>query len=123
MILDILRAAEIRNASLGVSGILAYGPSVFAQLIEGSEYAVTILAKVIADDARHRILWSHLGPIARRVIAPTLPMGYVALHELCIPITGTDEGGDATREKIERILLEAVLEKYPSSHVDTRQGV
>ena len=90
VLLDIVRAAEHRNASLSASGILAYGPSAFAQIIEGSEEAVTGLAALIASDPRHRMLWSVVHPIAQRAIATALPMGYAALHELRRPLSGTD---------------------------------
>jgi hypothetical protein len=115
VLLDIVRAAEHRNASLGASGILAYGPSAYAQVIEGSEEAVTGLAALIASDARHRMLWSDLRPIARRVIAPSLPMGYSALHELREPLTGTDRNTEAVRAQVGHVLFAAAADKYPSA--------
>jgi hypothetical protein len=115
VLLDIMRAAEHRNASLGASGILAYGPSAFAQIIEGRRDVVATLALLLESDPRHRILWSVVHPIPQRVISPSLPMGYAALHELQSPLSGTDNGTKEDRAKVTRVLLTAVANKYPSA--------
>ena len=115
VLLDIVRSAEHRNASLGASGILAYGPSAFAQVIEGPVAAVRGLASLIASDVRHRILWSHVCPVGCRAVSPDLPMGYAAVNELRHPLTGTDVDSDMARMHVLRVLLDAVADKYPSA--------
>ncbi|MCU0908512.1 MAG: BLUF domain-containing protein [Rhodobacteraceae bacterium] len=119
VLLDIVRAAEARNSGVGASGLLTYGPSVYAQLIEGSEQAVRGLGRLIAADPRHRMLWSDLRPIPQRRIHPSLPMGYASLTALRSPLTATEVLDMATLDHVTAVLLDAVADNYPSAVLAT----
>lgn len=51
---DMVAAARLRNASLGVTGALIFAESHFVQVLEGSRAAVDELMRSIERDARHR---------------------------------------------------------------------
>jgi len=51
--IDILRAAEARNAALDVTGILLRGPRFFCQALEGTAEQVHHLMDMIRKDPRH----------------------------------------------------------------------
>lgn len=48
-----LALAQSRNASLGVSGALAFTHASFAQILEGPEAAIDVLMSSIKNDKRH----------------------------------------------------------------------
>ncbi len=53
-LLDLLRRSRVKNADLGVSGILLYRHGTFLQLLEGPRARVDELYAVIAADPRHQ---------------------------------------------------------------------
>ena len=52
-ILDIRRAADIRNGDLGLTGVLIFSGHHFAQFLEGSEGCLETMKTSICSDARH----------------------------------------------------------------------
>jgi hypothetical protein len=50
---DIVTHAAKKNATLGITGALAYNGRNFCQLLEGDEDAVTTLIRKIRQDTRH----------------------------------------------------------------------
>lgn len=51
---DLLTQARLRNAALGITGILLYGNDQFVQVLEGEEQAVLDTYERICRDPRHR---------------------------------------------------------------------
>jgi hypothetical protein len=89
---DILDVATMRNASLGVTGVLCFSGDHFAQLLEGPIDALGELMTSIRADSRHRILreWPAEAAADARWF-PTWAMGYVyderiqtLVQDLCI---------------------------------------
>lgn len=67
---DIVAVSRSRNASLGVTGALLFARGKFAQFLEGSEDAVTMLRDSIERDPRHgRIDTIAAGPAPSRRFA------------------------------------------------------
>lgn len=52
-VFDIIRSANNRNSTLGLTGGLLYADGYFAQVLEGAPYAVMNRFERIAKDARH----------------------------------------------------------------------
>ncbi len=50
----ILETARARNGAMGVTGLLAYGGSLFLQILEGSPEAIDGLMAKLTADRRHR---------------------------------------------------------------------
>ena len=125
-ILDIARAAERRNARLGCSGLLFYGPGTYAQVIEGPEAAVAEIWGQIAGDRRHRVLWRRAAPVRARAVGPDLPMGYLSEREargepacaaLLDLLSGDMSAAPAAPDRapgLGRALAEAARRKYPA---------
>jgi len=66
------RAARIRNADRGITGLLLYGESRFIQLLEGDLAVVDAVLESIRQDGRHR----DLTVIEREAILPRLVNGF-----------------------------------------------
>ena len=75
---NIIDVSTVRNASLGVTGVLCFSGDHFAQLLEGPPGALDVLMGAIRRDARHRILreWSPETAMEPRWY-PGWAMGYV----------------------------------------------
>jgi len=114
VILDIVRVAEARNATLACSGLLAYGNAGYMQMIEGPAPAIDALFSSISHDKRHRIIWSSIAHDHPRLISPDLPMGYVSMDNEGLRLMLTPETC-ATTDLVE--LLDAGKRKYPSAMV------
>ncbi len=50
---DIVRAAQVKNAALAISGALVFGGRHFGQIIEGPPEALFTLRSAIMTDQRH----------------------------------------------------------------------
>ncbi|MGP9813167.1 BLUF domain-containing protein [Rhodopseudomonas sp. NSM] len=71
---SILTAARRNNARLGITGALAIGRGVFAQLLEGPREAVEMVFEQIQRDERHGdVQVLAFGPVAERAF-PQWPM-------------------------------------------------
>ena len=67
---ELLTRARLANLALGVTGILFYNPTSFAQMLEGEQSVVEKLYQKIATDPRHTsILKLADKPIAARSFA------------------------------------------------------
>ncbi|MBI5130600.1 MAG: BLUF domain-containing protein [Rhodopseudomonas palustris] len=74
---SILTAARRNNAQLGITGALAVGRGIFAQLLEGPRQAVETAFENIQRDERHGdVQVLAFGPAEQRAF-PGWPMAYV----------------------------------------------
>jgi len=78
VLLDIVRVCERENLAHGISGMLCYSATRYIQLLEGPRPALEQLWDNLANDLRHRILWTVRHPPAARRIPARLPMGYAS---------------------------------------------
>ena len=76
VILDIARASERRNTAFGLSGMLHYDPTAYAQYVEGPADGLAEVWRSIAADRRHAVVWHRLESAESRRISTGLPMGY-----------------------------------------------
>jgi hypothetical protein len=76
-----LHKARQQNQSLGITGVLLYSPTKFAQCLEG-EYkpVVGLYEKIKADQRHYGVTMLHLTPVAERVF-PAWFMGAKQLDE------------------------------------------
>ena len=82
-ILDIRRAADIRNGDLGLTGVLIFSGYHFAQLLEGPESCLETMKASICGDARHTgIVTLQSGLVAKRRYA-RWKLAYAG-HATCI---------------------------------------
>lgn len=115
-LLHIIRSAERRNVRLDVTGLLAYGDGLYLQYLQGPGGPLRGLYSHIAQDFRHRILWTAQGLVGRNRIAPGFPLGYFEIGaEVAIPTAGPGDPGPGAAPALIAALLDAAAEKYPSA--------
>lgn len=125
-ILDIVRASEVNNFRMNVSGILYYGPTMYLQMLEGPEAGVLTVLDMIREDTRHRMVWEVTRPAARRHFRTALPMGYIDDRDLkSFAETGgvpaqVPEFAKHDVDKLVQVLVTAGRQKYPSMSTDLR---
>jgi hypothetical protein len=78
VLLDIVRTSDSANALHGLSGMLFYTSTRYVQLLQGPRPALERLLHCLSQDIRHRIVWAHEAPPARRTIPAALPMGFAS---------------------------------------------
>lgn len=114
VILDIIRVSELRNLSLGCSGLLLYGNQGYLKVIEGSLASLEGLFSSILKDQRHIVIWHDFAGPVRREISAALPMGYFdesELRKIGLNWPSTDTGP----ADIKNILMNVAAIKYPSA--------
>ncbi len=112
VILDIIRISEERNLALGCSGLLAYGRTGYAQIIEGADHCINQLRDSILRDPRHIVLWHDTARKRPRLIRPCLPMGYISTDSEGLRLSLSPRTC-ATSDLV--ALLDAGRRKYPSA--------
>jgi len=73
----IIHVSRVHNAAHGITGVLVYTGTDFAQLIEGRHESVETLWRRIQADKRHRDILSFLDEPAERAWFETWRMGYL----------------------------------------------
>ncbi|MDO7844429.1 BLUF domain-containing protein [Sphingomonas immobilis] len=106
VIQDIVSAASVKNAALGVTGALVATRAHFAQILEGPADAVHDLMDSICRDARHTNVivlreWAIIGrSFADFSLAYSGPSSYVAKH-----VVGVSHAvGDDLTIKVDRVI-------------------
>ena len=120
VLLDIVRAAEQRNRTLGCSGVLVFDAAAYAQMIEGPSRSVESLKTLIWSDLRHVVTWSDWAIIDRYSVSADLPMGYMdpsELHRAGLPAPSTVGVSKMDFVDTTLWLQRAAVSKYPSAEV------
>ena len=78
----ILEKSRVKNASLGITGMLLYATGNFIQVLEGEKEAVDELYATIEKDERHRDCMLLLEEEITERNFPAWSMGFRHLHEL-----------------------------------------
>jgi hypothetical protein len=111
-VLAIVRAAELRNASLELTGALLFSGTHFVQVLEGADEEVDVLLSSLQRDSRHRNLTVIVRePIASRRFADwrmaySGPSQFVARHVTRV----LNEKSPADRERASNWLLKLLRE-------------
>jgi hypothetical protein len=106
VIQEIITAASIKNAALGVTGALVATKAHFAQILEGPAGAVSDLMDSICRDARHTNVtvlreWAIFGrSFADFSLAYSGPSSYVAKHVAGVAAAT----GDDRSIKVDRVI-------------------
>lgn len=104
---SILSAARRNNPHLGITGALAIGRGVFAQLLEGKRYAVEMVFEKIQRDERHgEVQVLAFGPADERAF-PHWPMARLepgSDDQVRIVPIGDDTDVGATHPEARRLL-------------------
>jgi hypothetical protein len=87
MLVELLDAAQKKNAELGVSGLLAFHEGKFVQLLEGQQGNVQRLFASIQKDPRHTDLKIELDTETPLRAVPTWNMGFTTSSAMGVAIT------------------------------------
>ncbi|WP_322514859.1 BLUF domain-containing protein [Rhodopseudomonas palustris] len=106
---SILAAARHNNPRLGITGALAIGRGVFAQLLEGPRHAVEMVFEKIQRDERHGdVQVLAFGPVAERAF-PHWPMARLdCSNEDSVRLVAFDDDDARTSHPEARRLLDIV---------------
>lgn len=100
----IVHVSRVNNAARGLTGVLVYTGSDFAQMIEGRHEAVETLWQRLKADERHRDLTVFLDEPAERAWFETWRMGYLYDDTLSRQIAEWR----SLNERMSRVQLDAV---------------
>jgi hypothetical protein len=100
----IVHVSRVNNAARGLTGVLVYTGSDFAQMIEGRHEAVETLWQKLRTDVRHRDLTVFLDEPTERAWFETWRMGYLYDDTLSRNIAEWR----ALNERMSRVQLDAV---------------
>jgi hypothetical protein len=81
-LVEMLNAAQIKNAKLGITGLLALHEGNFIQLLEGQEENVRSLYDAIKSDPRHTDLKIELESETALRAVPSWNMGFTTSYDL-----------------------------------------
>ncbi|OZI77039.1 diguanylate phosphodiesterase [Bordetella genomosp. 12] len=111
----LLAAARLRNAALGITGILLFDGTHFVQLLEGGVHAVTALFSTIKRDPRHDnvvLLMRDQGPARRFGGDPMAVLDLRVLHSRQVSVLIREKMDTQARLAVSDDRVVKILEWY-----------